>query len=107
MASLVSSSSDLGKQICPHCDCLLSRKAIERHRKLYYDASSSSWIKKRCLQQPDPVCEFEEPSLDDFAFDHLDDDSSPPEVSPPPPLVLCDQSADIDLRGKNSGSEDE
>ena len=93
MASI--SSSELGKQTCPHCDSLLSKKALDTHRRLYFDTKSGTWMKKRCLGQPKPLCKFEEPSLEDFAFD--DCNFNTPDVELPPPPIEFDQSRSYDL----------
>lgn len=89
--------------VCPHCDCLLSKKALDSHRRLYYDTISCTWIKKRCLEQPKPQCEFEEPSLDDFAFEITGDDkdgNSEAEIPPPPIEFDQPESYDMAFAGK-------
>ena len=36
-----------GKELCPHCSCLLAKKTIRAHKRLYFDMSSGKWLKKR------------------------------------------------------------
>ena len=31
--------------MCPHCDQLLSDKAIKEHRRIYYDNDQKEWVK--------------------------------------------------------------
>lgn len=98
-------ASILCKQVCPHCDSLLSKKAFEAHRRLYYDSGSQQWIKKRCLQQPE-VCAFDEPSEEEHAFDpnpgnRTDSTVLEPPLEPPPPIVEFDATLEGNL-GKES-----
>ena len=86
----MATGSSSAKHMCPHCDSLLSKKTFEAHKRLYYDESSFQWIKKGCTKEP--LCDFDEPSLELYAFqeppDHSDILSSP---NTPPPLVNLEQ----------------
>ena len=33
--------------LCPHCSSELSKKTLMQHKRLYYDASTETWIKRR------------------------------------------------------------
>ena len=37
----------LKSTLCPHCGCVLSRKTLLTHRRMYYDEDSDTWVKKR------------------------------------------------------------
>ena len=52
------------KYECQHCDALLSKKTFERHKRFYYDESTCQWVKRHCVSTEEPVCNFDEPSLE-------------------------------------------
>jgi hypothetical protein len=74
-----------GKELCPHCSCLLAKKTIRAHKRLYFDMSSGKWLKKRHVhtdeidddeigfevdpQQPDEneSCAIDAPPIVDFS----------------------------------------
>ena len=87
---MASTSSD-AKYRCQHCDLLLSKKTFERHKRLYYDDSTCQWIKKRCVSAEEPVCDFDEPSLELDAFSPNEPNHSNIPCDPPPPLVSLEQ----------------
>jgi len=67
---------------CPHCDCLLSKKTFEAHKRLYYDGSTDQWIKKCCLEASEDL-DFEEPI--DF---HSSSDTEFPDIVADAPQLL-------------------
>ena len=67
---------------CPHCDCLLSKKTFEAHKRLYYDGSTDQWIKKCCLEASEDL-DFEEP----IDFHSSSDTKFPDIVADAPPVV--------------------
>ena len=52
---------------CPHCDKVLSRKTLRKHKRLYYDPSIDQWQKK--------VCGGRATDIDDGWFDAVDFDA--------------------------------
>ena len=59
--------------MCPHCDCRLSKKTLDTHKRLYYDEESNKWIKKRCLI---PSEHSEALATTEVALEEIDLDSS-------------------------------
>ena len=80
------------RKICPHCNVLLSRKAFEAHRRLYYDSIAQTWVKKRCSESL-ITCDFDEPVLpvqpsqEELAFDCCEPRTDCLDVEQPPPVV--------------------
>ena len=64
-----------------------------------FDSRSARWIKKHCLQQQSKIpCEFDEPSLDDFAFES-EVATTENSILDPPPMVEFDYMASIHSPG--------
>ena len=87
---VASAPSDV-KYRCQHCDVLLSKKTFEKHKRLYYDDSTCQWIKRRCMCTEEPLCDFDEPSLELDAFCPNKPNQSSIPCDPPPPLVNLEQ----------------
>ena len=87
--------TDVSSTYCPHCKSCLSRKAFDTHKRLYYDAASNQWIKKRCLtteehqkelnltEQAIEECDYDFSVLDDSQDNSIDQH----DVDSPPPIV--------------------
>ena len=45
-----SSIADDDELFCPHCSCSLSCKAYYAHKRIYFDADSEQWVKKRNIE---------------------------------------------------------
>ena len=75
------------KYECQHCDALLSKKTFERHKRLYYDESTCQWVKRRCVSTEEPVCDFDEPSLELDALCPSEPNPSSISCDLPPPLI--------------------
>lgn len=97
--------------ICPHCDCKLSRKTYNTHKRLYYNKESDQWIKKRCLipnEHRDTLVSTEV-ALEEFDLIGSSSGEESTESHPdrPPLADFCDKSFDIPLEGTfNSTFED-
>ena len=89
-------SSSSGEK-CLHCDCELSKKTYETHKRLYYDNESDQWIKKRCLIPSDykKALATTEVALEEFdPEDHSEEESIGFDR---PPLIELDDESDISL----------
>lgn len=85
MASLPNTQQYL---ICPHCDQLLSEKAIKEHRNLFYDDERGVWLKISGLKKPEAVIRLQlryphpvdsNESLQSFSGEELDFECTPEE----------------------------
>lgn len=47
------------REVCPHCNLLLSTKTLKRHRALFFNNDNGTWITSNCISKIDTTDDVE------------------------------------------------
>lgn len=104
----MATSGHCDQQLCPHCECILSKKSYMAHKRLYHDGETNQWIKKGQLvpTEHQTLLTETETAMEecDFCFESSDDEDSVICDSPPPPLFDPAETSDGQIQDPDDNS---